>query len=294
MRNQKPLNTESIITQINACVKKMPQLPPTVGKVMAICNDPQSSPAELNRAIGLDPVLTAKVLRLINSAYYGMKQEITSLVRAVVMLGMNTIKNLSLSSAIMSTLGKGRRFGGMNPTDFWRHCLGVGAVCRMIAKARGVPMGEQEEYFIMGLLHDLGKIPLNTCFSEEYGHLTSQLDPLGDPLFHREKETFGMDHAEVGRMILEHWNIRSKVADAVGGHHDPAMISDPDKDHIAMVAAADEFVNFCQTGTSKGEETMGIRPEIHGLLGLDDDFFLARREELLEEISRAMVFLEVA
>ena len=289
------MNAQDFEKQIKSYVARMPQLPPTVGKVLAICNDPMSSPAELNRAIGMDPVLTAKVLKLINSAYYGMVQEITSLVRAVVLLGMNTVKNLALSSAIISELGTRRRFGNLHPVDFWRHCLGVGAVCRMIARARGVSLSEMEEFFIVGLLHDLGKIPLNSCFAEEYGQIVAAGDDGQDePLFIKEETRFGMDHAAVGRMILEHWNLRPKVALAVGGHHDPGPVTGQHGDYINTVAAADDFVNLCHIGFS-GERTIEeLRPTVYSALGLDLEFFDQHKEVLLDEIAQAMVFLEVA
>ena len=287
------MKAEDYLAKMDACVARMPQLPPTIGKIMAICNDPQGSPAELNRAISIDPVLTARVLKLINSAYYGMRQEISSLVRAVVMLGMNTIKNLALSSAIMSTMGKHRRFGNLDPTHFWRHCLGVGAVCRTIAQTRGIPSGEQEEFFIMGLLHDLGKILLNSCFTDDYGRLLSSGESAPDPLHVRESKLFGRDHAAVGRMILERWNLRSRVAAAVGGHHDPLAPEFRQDEAAAVVAVADDYVNYCRVGNSGAQAVTDLQPELLGVLGLDHEFFQSQRERLLKEIALAMVFLEV-
>ncbi|MDR0496536.1 MAG: HDOD domain-containing protein, partial [Treponema sp.] len=81
-------------------IKNMPSLPTSVTKVMEICNNPQTSPADLNQVISLDPVLMGRVLKLINSAYYGLGQQVKSLARAIIMLGMNTVKNLALSSAV--------------------------------------------------------------------------------------------------------------------------------------------------------------------------------------------------
>ena len=101
----------------------MPSLPITVSKVLEICNNPKTSPVDLNQVISLDPVLMGKVMRLINSAYYCLPNQITSLVRAIIMLGINTVKNLALCTAVLGTLDKKGDFQALNMEGFWRHSL---------------------------------------------------------------------------------------------------------------------------------------------------------------------------
>lgn len=115
-------------------INKMPSLPTSVAKVMEISNDPNASPADLNRVISIDPVLMGRVMKLINSAYYGLNQRITSLVRAIIMLGINTVKNLALSTAILGNLGGKEHFQALNMDGFWRHSLCVGVTAKQIAK----------------------------------------------------------------------------------------------------------------------------------------------------------------
>jgi HD-like signal output (HDOD) protein len=125
---------------------------------------------DLNRVISLDPVLVGRVLKLINSAYYGLEQQVTSLVRAMIMLGINTVKNLALSSAILSNL-VGRGFLGLNAEGFWRHSLCVGVTAKLIARKQGIDHSRLEEFFTAGLLHDLGKIPPERGFNRGlYAH----------------------------------------------------------------------------------------------------------------------------
>lgn len=102
------MEPERRLSLLRSHIDKMPPLSPTVSKVLALCNNRDTSPVELNKVVSIDPVLTGNVLRLINSAYYGMSQKITSVVRAITMLGINTVRNLLLSTAVLSTLGKKR------------------------------------------------------------------------------------------------------------------------------------------------------------------------------------------
>src|SRR6056297_4138809 len=98
------MEREQNLQKVALYIQRMPSLPTSVAKVMELSNDPNVSPADLNQVISLDPVLMGKVMKLINSAYYGLQQRITSLVRAIIMLGINTVKNLALSTAILSNL----------------------------------------------------------------------------------------------------------------------------------------------------------------------------------------------
>ncbi len=97
---------ERILAVIQAYIARMPSLPVTVSKILQICNDPKTSPSDLNQVISLDPVLMGRVMKLINSAYYSLNNQITSLVRAIIMLGINTVKNLALSTAVLGNSGR--------------------------------------------------------------------------------------------------------------------------------------------------------------------------------------------
>ena len=109
--------SKSKISKLVSYINKMPALPATVSKVLAICGELNTSAADLSRVISLDPVLTGKILKLINSAYYGLRQEVVSMTRAIIMLGMNTVKNLALATAILGKVGKLKTRGPLNMDD---------------------------------------------------------------------------------------------------------------------------------------------------------------------------------
>src|SRR5512136_2738351 len=156
---------ERTLAVIQGYISRMPSLPITVSKILQICNDPRTSPVDLNQVISLDPVLMGRVMKLINSAYYSLPNQITSLVRAIIMLGINTVKNLALSTAVLGNLGKKSNFQALNIDGFWRHSLCVGVAAKLVAAKRKRDAKQLEEYFVSGLLHDIGKIPLNNKLS---------------------------------------------------------------------------------------------------------------------------------
>jgi HD-like signal output (HDOD) protein len=167
------MDNEKRLRQINKYILRMPSLSTTVGKVLEICNNPSTSPNDLNRVISLDPVLTGQVLRLINSAYYSLPNRITSLTRAIIMLGINTVKNLVLGTSIVGSVGGRESFKTLSMDHFWEHSLAVGVTAKTLAARKGIPITEREEFFVAGLLHDLGKIPLSVEFSFSIASIAS-------------------------------------------------------------------------------------------------------------------------
>lgn len=280
---------------IRGYIEKMPSLPTSVSKVLEICNSPQTSPADLNRVISVDPVLMGKVMKLINSAYYGLNQEITSLVRAIIMLGINTVKNLALSTAVLGTIGKHADSKALNMEGFWRHSLCVGATSKLIGKHLKVDPKLIEEYFIAGLLHDIGKIPLNNRLPEQYVDVLAFSDRDRQSLYREEKEILGLDHSDVGVMIVESWRLSNEIRDAVSYHHRVAEYDGPHKQIVYAVTLANYFANVAEIGFSGDRYAETVPEVVDQSLGIDITFVEDEMEELVNaEIERARVFLRLA
>ena len=200
-------------------IDRMPSLPTSVAKVIEVCNQPQTSPNDLNRLISLDPVLTGKVLKLINSAFFSLSEPVTSVTRAIIMLGLNTVKNLALSTSIVGVLKTDSREGCLSMNDFWIHSLAAGVTARMLAASKGLPADTREEYFVGGLLHDIGKIPMMHCFLEDYRHILQESQHRRQPLYSAEKDNLGFDHCHVGQIIAEKWRLSDNLSSAIASHH---------------------------------------------------------------------------
>ncbi len=288
------MDKDGVLNIIRAYVSKMPALPVTVAKVLQIVNDPRTSPVDLNQVISLDPVLMGKVMRLINSAYYSLPNQITSLVRAIIMLGINTVKNLALSTAVLGTLGKARDFQALNMEGFWRHSICVGVTAKLVAARRNVDPKAREEYFIAGLLHDIGKIPLNNKLAKEYVEAISATDREHIPLYRSEERAMLVNHAQVGRLIIENWRLGQNLSDAVAHHHSVQEYAGPHRELVLTVALANAFTNTYELGFAGDRYPEPLPPEVIAELGVGWEYLESIEETVSAEIEKAQIFLKVA
>ena len=276
-------------------IMEMPSLPVSVGKVLEICGGAAVSPLDLNHVISLDPVLTGKLLKLINSAYYGLGCHVTSLVRAVTMLGLNTVKNLALSTAILSTLPRNKRVDGINMEGFWYHCLCVGVTSKLLAAKQGIDSKYLEEYFAAGLLHDIGKIPLNAVMSSDYMQLVTAADLQQKTLLAVENENLGITHCTVGAMIANAWKlVECPIIDVVTYHHDIDSYSGDNLHLLCDVAIADYFSLVHGIGFSGNRKPVKPEKNIWDAIGLNEDSFEELKDKISGEIEKARVFLQVS
>jgi putative nucleotidyltransferase with HDIG domain len=287
------MSGEESMRGIQAYIAKMPSLPTTVSKVLEVCNNPKTSPTDLNQVISLDPVLVGKVLKLINSAYYGLGTQITSLVRAIIMLGINTVKNLALSTAVIDTFSKGKEFQAINIEGFWRHSLCVGVTSRLIARRRGVDQKLIEEYFAAGLLHDIGKIPLNSVMSDEYLMAMGLSDRERVSLYDAERRGLGIDHCQVGALIAQSWRLGGPIADAIANHHSYADYGGQNRDILYSVALANYFANREEIGFSGNRYPQKLSPIVYEALSLTPAILDELETQVNEEIEKAKVFLKI-
>jgi putative nucleotidyltransferase with HDIG domain len=288
------MERDTMLRIIQSYVGKMPPLPVTVSKVLEICNNPKTSPVDLNQVISLDPVLMGKVMRLINSAYYSLPNQITSLVRAIIMLGINTVKNLALSTAVLGTLGKSSDFQALNMEGFWRHSIAVGVTAKLIASKRNVDAKLREEYFIAGLLHDIGKIPLNNRMAKEYVQAVSLTDRDHIPLYQSEERLLSVHHAAVGKLIVENWHLGENLSDAVAHHHHLGDYAGSHRELVLTVAAANLFSNTYELGFSGDRYPENLADAVMQELGIDWDYLESLEASVKAEIEKAQVFLKVA
>lgn len=249
-------------------VRSMPSLPITALKTIALSNDPRVNPADMRQLVSLDPVLVGKLLRFINSAYFGLSRPITSVAQALIMLGLNTVKNLAIL-AVFPTQGL---VGGLDMEKFWLHSLCVGAASKIIARRRMLPAQSLEEYFIAGLFHDIGKIALHAVFSE--------------------KSVPGMDHCQAGSIIIQEWKLEgSALGDAVTYHHAYLDYTGPHGDVLFNTVAANRCAGFMGFECEPYPGT--VDPLVWGRLKVQESLFEEIKSEIDAEIVKAESFLKV-
>lgn len=278
------------LEKIRLFVDKMPSLSTTVSKVLEICSRPDTVPNDLNRVIALDPVLAGQVLKLINSAYYSLMNKVTSLTRAIIMLGLNTVKNLALSTAIIRSVSQAKKSRALPIRAFWAHSIAVGVMAKLLAAGRGLSLAEREEYFVAGLLHDLGKIPIG----DEYTEVLARVETAQEPLVTVEQQVLGLDHEEVGTMIATKWKLNAVLTDAICHHHAPELAAAAHRDLVATVALADFYVCLFDIGDAGNRYPDPSRLEsllAQCQLAWDDLVDLAASVEA--EIRKAEIFLQI-
>lgn len=287
-------NRERYLKKIQAYIARMPSLSTTAIKVLETCNDPNASAYDLKRVISLDPVLTGRVLKLINSAYYSLARPVSSLTHAIVLLGINNVKNLALSFTILDSF-KGQRTGqSFSADEFWTHSLGVGVVAKSLAVIKAVPSSAREEFFIAGLLHDLGKLPLQSQFPTEYYQVFDCARREENQLYRNEIIQLGLDHCAVGRMIAMKWRLSLPLVDSLSHHHHLDQCSEKNREFVSIVSLANQWANVFNIGNA------GSHPADHAAvadlsskIGVDWAVLSNLRETVLCEIDKAKVFLEV-
>ena len=276
--------------QIEKFIRRIPSLSTTVGKVLEICSKAEASPNELNKVIALDPVLTGQVLKLINSAYYSLVNKVTSLTRAITMLGLNTVKNMALSTAIIRTVSGAKKSKILPTKKFWAHSISVGVSAKLLAGVKDIPLMEREEYFISGLLHDLGKVP----FDDDYIHVLGKAKREQIPLIEAERELMGIDHQEVGLMIAEKWKLNKAISSCIGNHHDLDKLDEVYQRQAAFVALGNVYSDIYDIGFAGN--MYPSESEIEKLLDLTDlswHEFANIRDDIDIEIQKAQIFLQI-
>ncbi len=227
--------SEELSESIIESIVTLPTIPSVLADLNAAIAHPESSASDIANIISRDPPTATKVLRLANSAYYGLRNKVTTINHAVTMLGYNIIRNLVMTATVFDISSDGDIAGLFEREKFWRHSLGVGVAGRIIAKEAFPQAGRREdEFFICGLLHDLGKIILGQHLQAKFEEALVLSRDEAIPLFEAEKRAVGCTHAEVGGLLARRWNLSEEVTSALGHHHAPMKAPE---EHIGYAAA---------------------------------------------------------
>jgi putative nucleotidyltransferase with HDIG domain len=281
--------------RVRAHILRMSGLSTTAMKVLRTCNEPNTCANDLNRVISLDPVLTGRVLQLVNSAYYSLPSKVNSLTRAIILLGINTVKNVVLSFALFETFSKRDAFRVFTADEFWAHSLSTAAAAKLLAAGAGVPFSEREDFFVAGLMHDIGKIPLNHLFPDLYQSAARAARDAGQGMRSAEEALIGTDHCSVGLMIARKWQLSEALAAALAHHHS-AGDPEPGGLGLAEVVALADLVAHDMGATTPGgpSQDAAARGRLWARRSLGADALAELAAAVALEVEKAKVFLEIA
>lgn len=211
------MSSQSKIDEVVSAVGDLPAMPQIVTEVLHLTDDASVPMSEVSQIIEKDPALTAKLLKISNSPYYGMRQVVGTLKLALVILGTQEVRNIVMGVSVIDGLRDDKTEALLKSDNFWQHSVLVGG----FAKRLGIhlELGLQGEDFISGLLHDIGKLVLLQQLYDKYEAVYRKARLLQVPLVQLEQETFGFDHADAAAALARHWNLPDTLADAIWCHH---------------------------------------------------------------------------
>ncbi len=276
-------------------MRDLPPLPKVVSKMLAVVNDERSAAKDLAEVISKDPAFTAKVLRIVNSAFYGFSERISTVTHAVVILGYQTIKDMTLGLSVFEVLGKKSEEALLDKNKFWQHSLGCASAARLLAKYTSYP--EPEEAFIAGLLHDIGKITFDLYLRKDFIKVMDLVDNEGLSMFDAEKKIYGISHAQMGEQVASKWNLPYTLRAVIRYHHAPIFgrgLNVFDQKIIAIVYFANIFCKLRGIGFRGDDIIQGIDEGAWNMLKLSDSSSLRILLQIDEEVSKARSLFSIS
>ena len=257
------LNIEYIVAKVD----DMKVLPQIINEIIALTDDPNSTIQDMEKAILQDQVLTTKILRLANSAYYGYARNISTISRAAVLLGFQAIKSLALASTVRTYLSDELKGYSLEKNELWTQSQTCAIVSRLIAKKVKYP--NPEEAYIAGLLRDIGKTILNQHMEKEYSQVLTRVEENNVSFLDAEREVFGFNHGEIGEKVAEKWNLPESLVDAIGHHHTPEL-SNINPLLVSIVHIADAITMMMGVGLGLDGLAYSLSPLAIETINLDE------------------------
>ncbi len=219
--------------KIGFAIERMPAFPRSVQRVLELTRDINCRPKDLVGVIEKDPVMTMRILKVINSAYYALPTRIASVSQSVVYLGINTIKSLSLSVAAAGMLPNSN-LAGFDTRRYLIHSLATAGVARQLCMSVGHEDNDAGDSYVVGLLHDFGKVVFSQSFAADFRKALALSAEEGIPLHEAERRLIGIDHAQVGAMLVAKWTFPAAIVECIRDHHTSGVASSVLRDSLLV------------------------------------------------------------
>jgi len=274
---------EQLVQRIRQC-PNLPSLPSIAMQVLDLAQKADVDITEIARIISKDPAMSGKILRTVNSSFYGRSQHVSTISHALVILGLQSVKTLVLGFSLVTNLTKNKSKGFKHLT-YWKHSIYAATAARTIAAK--ISLVQQEEAFLAALLMDIGMLVLDTVIGEQYGDIHSSVKTHAE-LFEAERAALGMTHAGVGGILAETWKLPPLLSVPVASHHSPDDVKDPALKKLAELVqlsatCADVFVD--EDAAPSIAEARKVCATRHNMNEADCDALLAEIGKRTKEVA---------
>ena len=286
------IKQERLLSIIETELQDLPALPAVIVRVMQTINEPTTSAADLNRLISSDQALSGKILRLVNSSYYGFPRRIATITHAIVILGFNTIRNLGTSLGVAKAFDP-RGKTALDRNQFWSHSVATAVAAWIIARRRNLNAKMTEEVFVGGLLHDMGKLFLDQYFPDQYAIAIKLARAANIGIWDAEKTALGIGHVLVGKRIAEKWNLPPTLTAMIALHHQPTLSQDY-FDIVAIVHAADRVARKLNLGDGGDPTVPHLDPKVEQWLAFTPQVWEMIEQDVIKKFDDAKDFMKIA
>ena len=270
----------NILSLVNNTIE-LPTMPEVLVKLNDVMADPDTSSEDVAKVVARDPAVATNILRIVNSAYYGLQVRVSSISLAISVMGFNMTRKVALKAAVFSVFGKRRdKIQHFDPLQFWRHSIFSGTAARVLgANSAAFAETHSEDLYIAGLLHDIGKIIMMERSAPRYLAMLRKSVQQGRTEVEVEQEEYGFTHADVGSVLAIKWSLPEDLAIGIRYHHAPSR--DPfHRTLSSLIHLADQLAWRAGNTSTVGTLLGGLDQDVYDQIGLD----APRVEELLPTI----------
>jgi HD-like signal output (HDOD) protein len=237
------IDPQAMVAQAIKKVTTIATLPEVTARIISTVEDPRSTASQLHKIVSHDPALVTRILKVVNSAFYGLPGQIGSIERAIVLLGLNAVKNIAVAASLGQLFRGAKLCEGFTAKDLWKHCIAVGVAARDLAKQMKLPMAD--EAFLAGMIHDVGILISLQLSPEQLRDVCERAKAGTTDFCELEREVIGVDHQQLGMGLAEQWKFPRPCQLVAGYHHRPTELADQNRLLVTLVYAADTLC--CQS-----------------------------------------------
>lgn len=280
--------TQAIVDKALATVGEIATLPEVTIRIIEIVEDPKSTAHDLHKVIKNDPSLSVRILKVVNSALYGLPGQIASVDRAIILLGLSAVKNIAIAASI-NRLFKGTRLSErFTAADVWRHSVAVAVTARAISKISPHSVGT-DEVFVGGVIHDIGILVERQAFPEPFAKVIHRCSSGDFDFLECERQIIGADHQAFGFGLTTKWKFPRHLRAAVGFHHNPDALSVELQHMATLLRMADVLCCQEQIGFYLTAQHAMITEKMLDTIGVTEAQLNGLRETLPDQVAEAQI-----